>query len=45
MFYGNVTLVDRLAVIGHNGSDVIGGSDAVALRPPTRTPDNPSSSR
>jgi hypothetical protein len=45
MFYGNVTLVDRLAIIGHISSDTIGGSDAIDLRPPNRNPDNPSSSR
>jgi hypothetical protein len=43
MFYGNVTLVDRLAIFGHTD---IGhaNSDAVGLRPP-RNPDNPLSSR
>jgi hypothetical protein len=39
MFYGNVTLVDRLAIIGQTNSD------AVDLRPPIRNPDNPLSSR
>jgi len=39
MFYGNVTLVDRLAIIGHTNSGAIGP------RPPTRNPDNPPSSR
>jgi hypothetical protein len=39
MFYGNITLVDRLAIIGHTGSDAIG------LRPPTGNPDNPLSTR
>jgi hypothetical protein len=38
MFYGNVTLVDRLAIFGHISSDTIGGSDAIDLRPPTETP-------
>jgi hypothetical protein len=45
MFYGNITLVDRLAIIGHIGSNANGGSDAIGLRPPIRNPDNPLSSR
>jgi len=41
MFYGNITLVDRLAIIDHIGSDASGGSNATGLRPPIRNPDNP----